>query len=206
MTLQQRMQDFKPNILCQIDLRGRDSKPQTIQEYGQLRDVMIQREWSSVDDEFFIENVTRRGCTFYGCLFNGHDLLTEANGHQKECWRMQTLVGLDFDKCSISPEVMVEHFINEGYEPWLAYCTFSDGVTEGRSYRLLWKVEANLNMTYEQVGKAIKSFATFAGGFADKHSMDPSRLWQGSDKGTVYYSSTAAKLDLSKGFLSCSSH
>ena len=92
--------------------------------------------------------------------------------------------------------VMIDHFKALGYEPWLVYSTFSDGVTEGRSYRMLWKVEPDLNATYEGVSKFIKDFAVFAGGHADKHSMDPSRMWQGSTKGMIYYCPDAAKLDL----------
>lgn len=182
------------SVLCQIDLRGRGSKPQTLQEYGALREHMIQRGWVSLDDDFFIGNVTRRGCTFYGCLFNGHDLMEL--GQQKDCWRMQTIIGLDFDKCPIDPEVMINHFKDLGLDPWLAYRTFSDGDTEGRCYRLLWKVEPDLNAGYEHVRQYIKDLAVHAGGHADKHSMDPSRMWQGSRKGHIYYSPSAAKLDV----------
>ena len=184
------------SVLCQIDLRGRNAKPSTLQEYGALREHMIQRGWTSLEDDFFVESVTRRGCTFYGCIFNGRDLMELQ--FQKFCWRMQTIVGLDFDKCPISPEVMIDHFKALGYEPWLVYRTFSDGVTEGRSYRMLWKVEPDLNATYESVSKFIKDFAVFAGGHADKHSMDPSRMWQGSTRGKLYYAPQAAKLDLQK--------
>jgi hypothetical protein len=188
-------------VLCQIDLRGRKAKPTTIQEYGKMRDLMIQRKWTNIADSLFMGNVTLRGCPFYGSIFNGHDLLTEGEGRQKNCWRMQTIIGLDFDKCPIDPEVMVKHFTEEGYEPWIAYPTFSDGDTEGRCYRLLWKVETDLNIDYEGVRQFIKDFALLAGGHADKHSMDPSRLWQGSTKGTIYYSPSAAKLNLTKGAL-----
>lgn len=188
-----------PSVLCQIDLRGRGSKPETLQEYGALREHMIQKGWVSLDDDFFIGGVTRRGCTFYGCLFNGHDLMELQE--QKLCWRMQTIIGLDFDKCPIDPEVMVKHFQDEGLDPWLVYRTFSDGDTEGRCYRMLWKVEANLNKSYEDVRQYIKDLSVFAGGHADKRSMDPSRMWQGSTKGMIYFSPTAAKLDLNKELL-----
>lgn len=191
------------NVLCQIDLRGRGSKPQTLQEYGKLRDYMIQKEWTTLGDDFFIGHVTRRGCTFYGCLFNGHDLME--TGQQKLCWRMQTLVGLDFDKCPIEPKVMIDHFRYKGMDPWLAYRTFSDGDTEGRCYRLLWKVEPDLNITYEEVRQFIKNLGAKAMGHADKMSMDPSRMWQGSTKGTIYYSSNAAKLNMRVGFPECTS-
>jgi hypothetical protein len=188
------------SVLCHLG-KPRAAKPQTIQEYGQLRDVMIQSPWVSVSEELFIDLVTLNGSPFYGCLFNGHDLLTEANGQQKNCWRMQTLLGLDFDKVDISPGGMTRNFINRGLEPWLVYRTFSDGTNGKRSYRMLWQVERDLNLTYEEVGAAIKGFATNAGGLADKHSMDPSRLWQGSNRGKVYHSPNSAKLNLQKGLL-----
>jgi hypothetical protein len=187
------------SVLCQIDLRGRTTKPTTLQEYGKMREHMIQRGWTSLDDDFFIGNVTRLGCPWYGCLFNGHDLMEVQQ--QKLCWRMQTMIALDFDKCPIDPMVMVQHFQDEGLDPWFAYGTFSDGTTEGRSYRLVWKVEANLNKSYEDVRQYIKNLAVFAGGHADKMSMDPSRLWQGSNSGMIYFSPLAAKLNLDKELL-----
>jgi hypothetical protein len=183
------------SVLCQLG-KPRFSKPQTIQEYGKLRDVMIQSPWVSVDDNHFIDLVTRRGTPFYGCLFNGHDLLTEANGHQKECWRQQTLVCLDFDKCEVDPQVMTTLYWREGRAPWFTYRTFSDGVAANHSYRLVWKVEDDLNLSYEDVRLAIKRLASPTARYADKHSMDASRLWQGSRKGVVYANDGAAKLNL----------
>jgi hypothetical protein len=183
------------SILCQLG-KPRFSKPQTIQEYGKLRDVMIQSPWISLEDDRFIDLVTRRGTPFYGCLFNGHDLLTEANGHQKECWRQQTIVALDFDKCEVDPHYMTSVYHWNGKTPWFTYRTFSDGAAEGHSYRLVWKVEDDLNLTYEEVRAAIKSLASEAGGRADKHSMDASRMWQGSRKGVVYANDGTAKLNL----------
>jgi hypothetical protein len=191
------------NVLCQIDLRGRGSKPQTLQEYGKLRDYMIQKDWTTLGDDFFIGHVTRRGCTFYGCLFNGHDLME--TGQQKLCWRMQTMVGLDFDKCPIEPEVMLDLYRHRGMDPWLVYRTFSDGDTAGRCYRMLWKVEDDLNLGYEEVRQFIKDLGKLANGHADNKSMDPSRMWQGSTKGTIYYSANAAKLNMRKGFPECTS-
>jgi hypothetical protein len=183
------------SILCQLGA-PRLSKPETIQEYGKLRDVMIQSPWVYIEDDKFIDLVTRRGTPFYGCTFNGHDLLTEADGHQKNCWRQQTLVCLDFDKCEIDPHYMTTHFQREGKTPWFTYRTFSDGVTANHSYRLVWKVEDDLNLSYEDVRAAIKNLATHAKGLADKHSMDASRLWQGSRNGLVYGNDGSAKLDL----------
>jgi hypothetical protein len=191
------------SVTCQIDLRGRGSKPATLPEYGALRDLIIQSEWVTLGDDFFIGHVTRRGCPFYGCLFNGRDLME--TGSQKAVWRIQTIVGLDFDKCEIEPEVMLDHYRHRGYEPWLVYRTFSDGELPGRCYRMLWKVEPDLNMSYEDVSASIKSLARFSHGHADKKCHDPSRLWQGSTKGTIYYAANAAKLNMRKVLLECSS-
>jgi len=174
-------------VLCQLG-KPRVAKPQTLQEYGQLRDVMIQSPWVYLDQEEFIDLVSNQGTPFYSCLFNGHDLLTEADGHQKNCWRQQTIVALDFDKCPVGPLTMSEHFTARGYEPWFTYRTFSDSETNLHySYRLVWRVEDDLNVSYDEVRQFIKGFAEkHANGFADKHSMDASRLWQGSTKGVVY--------------------
>jgi hypothetical protein len=182
-------------FLCQLG-KPRAAKPETIQEYGKLRDTMIQSPWVALDDGRFIDIVTTQGTPFYGCLFNGHDLLTEADGHQKNCWRQQTAIALDFDKCSVKPELMVSHFTDEGYKPWFAYLTFSDGKTEGRSYRLVWKVETDLNLSYDDVQASIKGLSQIAGGHADKYSMDASRLWQGSNRGTFHVASDAKHLNL----------
>ena len=185
-------------FLCQLG-KPRTAKPETIQEYGKLRDVMIQSPWVALDDDCFIDLVTNQGTPWYGCLFNGHDLLTEADGHQKNCWRQQTAIALDFDKCPIEPELMVKHFTDEGFEPWFAYATFSDRKVEGRSYRLVWKAETDLNVSYEDVRAFIKEFSQIAGGHADKHSMDASRLWQGSRNGLVHRGKTPATLNLLGG-------
>ena len=71
-----------------------------------------------------------------------------------------------------------------------------DGVADGHSYRLVWKVEDDLNLTYDEVRVAIKKLASFSGTHADKHSMDASRLWQGSRNGVVYANDGIAKLNL----------
>jgi hypothetical protein len=186
-------------ILCQLG-KPRAAKPQTIREYGQLRDVMIQSPWVALDEDKFIDLVTNKGTPFYGCLFNGHDLLTEAEGHQKNCWRQQTMVALDFDKCPVGPLTMSEQFAGEGYEPWFAYRTFSDSETNFHySYRLVWRVEDNLNVSYDEVRSFIKEFSTRANGLADKHSMDASRMWQGSTKGVVYKGKNPVTLNLRGG-------
>lgn len=183
-------------ILCQIDPNGRTSKPKTLQEYGKLRDVLIQRPWESLSEEAFLDRVTKQGCAFYGCLFKGHDLMELT--YQKLCWHTQTLIGVDFDKCPVELSSMVSLYESEGYSPWAGYRTFSDGSVEGlSSYRLLWKVDINLAPDYETVRAYIKQFAALAGpGLADKHSMDCSRMWQGSNSGVAYYNPTSAPLSL----------
>ena len=185
-----------PSLLCQIDKRGRKEKPQSMVEYGKLRDHVIQRPWESLSDDYFLNLVTERGCTFYGCLFKGLDLMELQ--FQKLCWHTQTAIGVDFDKCCIGPEEMVSHYSELGFTPWVAYRTFSDGKTPGKSsYRLLWKVDIDLNVTYEQTRDFIKKFAALAGkGLADKHSMDPSRMWQGSTKGCLHHHSDSKALNL----------
>ena len=188
---------MKPkSILCQIDRRGRLTKPETLQEYGKLRDHMIQRPWESLSDETFISLITGEGCTFYGCLFKGLDLMELQ--YQRLCWHTQTLIGVDFDKCEVTPEEMVKLYTELGYKPWLAYRTFSDGQHPGKSsYRLLWKVDVNLNVCYDETHSFIKAFAALAGkGVADKHSMDPSRMWQGSRKGFIHYDPESPLLNL----------
>ncbi len=184
------------SVLCQINHRGRLANPETLKEYGKLRDHKIQRPWELLSDETFIDLITEKGCTFYGCLFKGLDLMELQ--YQRLCWHTQTLIGVDFDKCEVDPEEMVDLYSHLGYQPWLAYRTFSDGEFQGRnSYRLLWKVRVNLNVSYERTHAFIKAFAALAGeGLADKHSMDPSRMWQGSRKGFTHYDPEAPSLDL----------
>lgn len=184
-------------VLCQIDRRGRLEKPQTLREYGKLRDHMIQRPWESISDADFLRLVTEKGCTFYGCLFKGLDLMELQ--YQRLCWHTQTLIGVDFDKCHVTPDEMIARYSSQGYIPWLVYRTFSDGETPGASsYRLLWKVTVDLRTSYEQTHTFIKQFAALAGPrLADKHSMDPSRMWQGSRKGPCFYDANARELDLS---------
>ena len=53
---------------------------------GKLRDKMIQKEWTYISESDFIDKITT-GHAWYGCLFNGHDLME--TGRQRECWRAQ---------------------------------------------------------------------------------------------------------------------
>lgn len=178
-----------PSVLCQINDIGFTSKPTDVRFMGKLRDKMIQRGWIQLPDYEFVRKVTEQGVAFYGCLFNGHDLME--TGQQRLCWRMQTMIGVDFDHCPVSPEKMVETYTKAGFRPWLAYPTFSDGTEPNvRSYRVLWKCELDLNATYEQWADVIKSFATFTE-YGDPRARDCSRMWQGGLKGFSHYDANA---------------
>jgi hypothetical protein len=184
-------------VLCQINSKGFTQKPQTLQEYGKLREKIIQTGWQALTEGEFIHKVTEKGYAFYGCLFNGHDLME--TGREKECWRMQTLIGLDFDHCTVSPEEMAAFYAERGLDPWLVYGTFSDGteVMEGkRSYRILWRVEPDLGATYTQVHEFIKGLAAMTP-HADKNAMTVTRMWQGSRSGPIIYDPTAPMLTIS---------
>ena len=185
-------------ILCHYSPRERTEKPQSPQEYGSLRDYVIQRQWDYLSEETFIRRVTEQGCPFYGCLFKGSDLMELQQ--QKLCWLTQTIVGVDFDKCEIPPLDIVKWYTHLALEPWVAYRTFSDGCQRGRhSYRLLWKVKVDLNASYEDTHAFIKRLSSLAGEkLADARSMDPTRLWQGSRSGCVYRSNLSKDLSISK--------
>jgi hypothetical protein len=186
-------QNFK--VLCQINDIGFTSKPTDIRFMGKLRDKMIQRGWIQLPDHEFVRKVTEEGTAFYGCLFNGRDLME--TGQQRLCWRMQTMIGVDFDHCPVSPERMVETYAEAGSRPWLVYPTFSDGTELGlRSYRLLWKCEHDLNATYEQWADVIKSFANFTQ-YGDPRARDCSRMWQGGLKGFSHYDANAHLIGVS---------
>jgi hypothetical protein len=176
-------------VLCQINSKGFTQKPQTLQEYGKLREKIIQTGWQALTEGEFIHKVTEKGYAFYGCLFNGHDLME--TGREKECWRMQTLIGLDFDHCTVSPEEMCAIYAEQGFDPWLSYETFSSRQNLGEfSYRILWRVEPNLNSSYDRVHSLIKRMGGMTP-YADKNAMTVTRLWQGSRSGPVHYDSTA---------------
>jgi hypothetical protein len=88
------------NILCHLG-DPRTAKPETLQEYGKMRERMIQRDWVSLPEADFIRLITERGTPFYGALLNGRDLMDLQ--YEKLCWRTQSLVGLDFDVCCVEP-------------------------------------------------------------------------------------------------------
>jgi hypothetical protein len=184
------------SILCQINTKGFTRKPQSLQEYGKLREKIIQRGWASMDENDFVSKVTKAGYAFYSCLFNGRDLMEL--GKERDCWRMQTFVGLDFDHCPVQPEEMAAIYAERGLDPWLVYGTFSDGseVMDGlRSYRLLWRVEPDLNATYDGVRDYIKKLGSLTP-HADKNAMTASRLWQGSRSGPIVHDHTAPFLTI----------
>jgi len=182
------------SILCHLGA-PRSSKPATLQEYGKLREQMIQRSWVSLSEVDFIRAVTEQGCPFYGALMNGRDLMELQ--YEKLCWRTQSLVGLDFDVCCISAEDMAKHFQYLGLKPWLGYYTFSnDPSNPGQSYRLLWRVDTDLNVSYDQCSAALKKMRAMTNNLADKHAANPTRMWQGSNSGFFHYDANGVRLNL----------
>lgn len=171
-------------LLCQINDEGFTEKPTDIRFYGALRDKMIQKPWTCIEEDDFVDKVTRFGHAFYGNIFDGHDLME--HGRQRECWRAQTLVGVDIDKTTADPQDMCWFYTQLGYLPWMAYPTFSDDEDGLRSYRLLWKVEVDHNVSYEQWADVIKGLSTLTE-YGDKHARDCTRMWQGSDKGPCWW-------------------
>jgi hypothetical protein len=117
-------------IVCHLG-DPRQSKPDTLQEYGKLRKKMIQRPWEAVSEVDFIRLVTEKGCPFYGALLNGRDLMDLQ--FEKLCWRTQTLVGLDFDFCIVPGKDMVQWFDFFAMKPWLGYFTFPTTVASATS-------------------------------------------------------------------------
>ena len=166
------------DILCHLNSESFSLKPTDIKFMGKLRDKMIQRKWDYVSERRFIEKVTT-GHAFYGCIFDGHDLQEYAEGRQRQCWRAQSIVAVDIDKCPIHPRDMAQFYTDLGYIPWVVYNTFSDKPYGLRSYRLLWRVEVDLNVSYEQWHAVIKGLSGLTE-YGDKRAQDPSRMWQGS--------------------------
>jgi hypothetical protein len=182
------------SILCHLGL-PRTAKPETLAEYGKLREQMIQRSWVSLSEVDFIRAVTEQGCPFYSALMNGRDLMELQ--FEKLCWRTQSLVGLDFDVCDISGEDMRKHFQYLGMQPWLGYFTFSnDPANKGQSYRLLWRVETDLNLSYEECSRALKKMRALTNNLADKHAANPTRMWQGTNSGFFHYDVNGVRLNL----------
>jgi hypothetical protein len=171
-------------LLCQINDVGFTTKPTDIRFYGALRDKMIQKPWSYISEDEFVDKVTRKGFAFYGNLFDGHDLME--TGQQRKCWRAQTIVGVDIDKTTADPQMMCHFYTELGLMPWMAYSTFSDGKDGLRSYRILWRVEVDHSISYEQWADVIKALSTKTE-LGDKHARDCTRMWQGGLKGPCWH-------------------
>lgn len=181
-------------IVCHLGA-PRTSKPETLQEYGKLREQIIQRPWEAVSETEFIYLVTQKGCPFYGGLMNGRDLMEQQ--FEKLVWRTQSLVGMDFDACVVTESEMCNRFDGYGLRPWLSYFTFSSGKVPGtQSYRLLWRVDTDLNVSYDECARALKKMRSLSGNLADKHACNPTRMWQGSNSGFAMYNYNAPRLNL----------
>ena len=181
-------------VLCHLGA-PRTSKPQSLAEYGALRERMIMAPWATLSETDFIRAVTEQGCPFYGGLLNGRDLMELQ--FEKLCWRTQSLVGLDFDVCHISADNMTKHFQYLGMRPWLGYRTFSnDPANGGESYRLLWRVDTDLNVDYDECARALKKLRALTNNLADKHACNPTRMWQGTNSGFFHYDVDGARLNL----------
>jgi hypothetical protein len=182
------------SILCHLGT-PRSAKPQSLREYGKLREQMIQRPWVALSEVDFVRAVTEQGCPFYSALMQGRDLMELQ--YEKLVWRTQQLVGLDFDVCEVSGLDMVKWFEFFDMKPWLGYFTFSnDGRFRNQSYRLLWRVETDLNLTYDECSRALKAMRKQSGDLADKHAANPTRMWQGTNSGFFHYAHDAKRLNL----------
>jgi len=182
------------SVLCHLG-QPRTAKPATLQEYGKLRERMIMAPWVAVSEVDFIRAVTEQGCPFYGGLCDGRDLMEKQ--FEKLVWRTQSLVGLDFDVCEVPGLNMVQWFEWFGMKPWLGYFTFSNGANPGRqSYRLLWRVDTDLNLSYDECARALKAMRAQSGNLADKHAANPTRMWQGTNSGFFHYAHDAKRLNL----------
>jgi hypothetical protein len=179
-------------ILCHLGA-PRSAKPQSLQEYGKLREQMIQRPWVALSEVDFVRAVTEQGCPFYSALMNGRDLMDLQ--YEKLVWRTQSLVGLDFDVCEVSGDDMRKHFQYLGMQPWLGYFTFSNSGPK-QSYRLLWRVDTDLNLSYDECSRALKKMRALTNNLADKHAANPTRMWQGSRSGFFHYDASGVRLNL----------
>ena len=74
---------------------------------------------------------------------------------------------------------MAKFYTDLGYIPWVAYKTFSNGQDGLYSYRLMWRVEVDHNVSYEQWHTVIKGLSGLTE-YGDKRAQDCGRLWQGS--------------------------
>jgi hypothetical protein len=183
-----------PSVLCHLGA-PRTGKPQSLAEYGKLRERMIMAPWTALTEVDFIRAVTEKGQPFYQALMDGRDLMELQ--YERLCWRTQSLVGLDFDVCDIPSSDMVGWFKHKGMTPWLGYYTFSnDPANGGESYRLLWRVESDLNLTYDECAAALKKMKALSFDRADKHACNPTRMWQGTNNGFFHYAANGKRLNL----------
>ncbi len=182
------------SILCHLGA-PRQSKPGSLSEYGKLRESMIQKPWACLSEVDFIKYVTEQGCPFYQALMDGRDLMDKQ--FEKLVWRTQTLAGLDFDLCDITVDDMVGWLTHKSLRPWLGYYTFSNSpANHGQSYRLLWRVDTDLNLTYDECAKALKELKKYTFNRADKHALNPTRMFQGTNSGFCHYDANAKRLNL----------
>ena len=182
------------SILCHLG-QPRTAKPQSLQEYGRLREKMIQQPWACLSEKEFVTAVTQKGQPFYQALMQGGDLMELQ--FERLVWRTQSLVGLDFDVCEVGGWEMLLTFANMGLQPMLGYHTFShDPDNGGESYRLIWRVETDLNLTYDECAKALKKMRVLSGNLSDKNAANPTRMWQGTTRGAFCYNSESTRLNL----------
>ena len=182
------------SVLCHLG-SPRTAKPQSLPEYGKLRERMLLSPWVSLSEEEFVKAITEKGQPFYGCLVSGHDLFEL--GQEKLCWKLQTIVATDYDACEVPVMEMAKHYEDKGFKPFLAYNSFSHNPESGlHNYRLLWRCQCDLNLDYEQVRSAIKKLASFSEGQADAKCLNNTRLWQGTTSGAVFHHPDAPHLDL----------
>ena len=180
-------------IVCHLG-DPRTAKPQSLQEYGKMREKLIQQPWTSLPEIDFVEAVTEQGTPFYSCLFT-RDLMEL--GQEKLCWRQQVFAGADFDAVEVPILKMVETFSNFGITPLFSYHTFSHKPDSHlHNYRLVWRTATDLSLTYDQTFSALKKLRELSGNLSDKNATSVSRLWQGSNSGAVTYEPNAKQLDL----------
>ena len=182
------------SILCHLG-QPRTAKPESLQAYGKLRERLLLSPWVSLSEEEFVKAITEQGKPYYGCIVNGNDLFDL--GQEKLCWRLQTIVATDYDACDVPITEMAQCYEAKGFKPFLGHHSFSHNPDSGlHNYRLLWRVTTDINLDYEQVRSAIKRLASFSGGKADAKCQNPTRLWQSTNSGAVFYNPDAPHLDL----------
>ena len=92
------------SIVCHLGA-PRYAKPETLQEYGKLREQMIQRPWVCLSEEEFVTAITQKGCPFYQGLMQGRDLMELQ--YERLVWRkMRLLSGNLADKHAANPTRM----------------------------------------------------------------------------------------------------